>query len=100
MGDIIAVDVGSPLAPASELNSLLSITGQLTSILTVRNAQQQIKTLGRKDILITPDLKDISSVAFDRSREAVGVGYAAAEGQRASTRVASAKFLSSRGVSE
>ncbi len=79
---IIAVDVGSPLTPASELNSLLSITGQLTTILTVRNAQQQIKTLGRRDILITPDLGDISSIAFDRSREAVTIGYAAAQDKR------------------
>ena len=79
---IIAVDVGAPLAPASELNSLLSITGQLTTILTVRNAQQQIKTLGRRDILITPDLRDLSSLAFARSREAVTIGYAAAEGKR------------------
>ncbi|MDS4069437.1 MAG: patatin-like phospholipase family protein [Candidatus Competibacter sp.] len=80
---IIAVDVGSPLAPASELTSVLSITGQLTTILTVRNAQQQIKTLGRRDILITPDLGDISSIAFDRSREAVTIGYAAANDKRA-----------------
>ena len=79
---IIAVDVGAPLAPASQLTSVLSITEQLTTILTVRNAQQQIKTLGRKDILITPDLKDISSVDFDRSQEAVGVGYAAAQVKR------------------
>ncbi|MDG4551511.1 MAG: patatin-like phospholipase family protein [Candidatus Contendobacter sp.] len=79
---IIVVDVGSPLAPASELNSLLSITGQLTTILTVRNAQQQIKTLGRRDILITPDLGDLSSLAFDRSREAVAIGYAAAQDKR------------------
>ncbi|MFZ1643863.1 MAG: patatin-like phospholipase family protein, partial [Candidatus Contendobacter sp.] len=79
---IIVVDVGSPLAPASELNSLLSITGQLTTILTVRNAQQQIKTLGRRDILITPDLGDISSIAFDRSQEAVTIGYAAAQDKR------------------
>jgi NTE family protein len=79
---IIVVDVGSPLAPASELNSLLSITGQLTTILTVRNAQQQIKTLGRRDILITPDLGDISSIAFARSQEAVTIGYAAANDKR------------------
>ncbi len=37
---VIAVDVGSPLAPASELTSLLSITGQLTTILTVRNTNE------------------------------------------------------------
>ncbi len=79
---IIAVDVGAPLAPASELTSILSVTNQLTSILTVRNAQEQIKTLGRKDILITPDLKDISSIDFDRASEAVQIGYAAAETQR------------------
>lgn len=79
---IIAVDVGAPLAPASELTSVLSITNQLTSILTVRNAQQQMKTLGRKDILITPDLKDISSIDFERSPEAIKIGYAAAETQR------------------
>lgn len=79
---IIAVDVGSPLAPASELTSVLSITGQLTTILTVRNAQQQIKTLGRRDILIAPDLGDISSIAFDRSQEAVTIGYAAAQDKR------------------
>jgi NTE family protein len=79
---IIAVDVGAPLAPASELTSILSITNQLTSILTVRNAQQQINTLGRKDILITPDLKDISSIDFNRAPEAVHIGYAAAESQR------------------
>ena len=80
---VIAVDVGSPLAPASELTSLLSITGQLTTILTVRNTNEQIKTLKRSDVLITPQLKDIGSIDFDRSPEAVEIGYAAAEAQRA-----------------
>ncbi len=79
---IIAVDVGAPLAPASELTSVLSITEQLTTILTVRNVQEQLKTLGRKDILITPDLKNISSIDFERSQEAVSVGYAAAQAKR------------------
>lgn len=80
---IIAVDVGAPLAPASELTSVLSVTNQLTSILTVRNVQEQIQTLRPTDILIVPDLQDISSIAFHRSPEAVAVGYAAAETQRA-----------------
>lgn len=80
---IIVVDVGSPLTPASELNSLLAITGQLTSILTVRNVQQQLKTLGPRDILITPALGNFSSLAFDRSGEAIAIGYAAANDQRA-----------------
>ena len=79
---VIAVDVGAPLAPADKLTSVLAITDQLTTILTVRNAQQQIKTLGRHDILITPDLKDITSLDFDRSQETINVGYTAAADQR------------------
>jgi NTE family protein len=79
---IIAVDVGAPLAPASELTSVLSITAQLTTILTVRNTEQQLKTLGTKDFRITPNLGDLSSIDFDRSAEAIQIGYAAAQTQR------------------
>ncbi len=79
---IIAVDVGAPLAPTSELTSVLSITNQLTTILTVRNVEQQVKTLGSKDVLIVPDLKDLGSIDFDRSPEAVIIGYDAAQTKR------------------
>ena len=79
---IIAVDVGAPLAPASELNSVLSVTNQLTTILTVRNVVEQVKTLGKKDVLITPDLQDVSSLSFDRSPEAVRFGEIAARGKQ------------------
>jgi len=79
---IIAVDVGAPLAPASELTSVLSVTNQLTTILTVRNVLEQIKTLGKKDILITPNLQDISSIDFDRSQDAIRFGYIAAQSNK------------------
>ncbi len=79
---IIAVDVGAPLAPTNELTSVLSITNQLTTILTVRNVEQQVKTLGNEDVLIVPDLKDLSSTDFDRSPEAVIIGYDAAQTKR------------------
>jgi NTE family protein len=79
---IIAVDVGAPLAPASELTSVLSVTNQLTSILTVRNVEEQIQTLSPTDLLIVPELGDLSSIAFNRSPEAVAIGYAAAATQR------------------
>ena len=79
---IIAVDVGAPLAPASELTSVLSITEQLTTILTVRNVEQQRKTLGPKDLWITPDLKDITSIDFDRAAEAEQFGTVAAQAHR------------------
>ena len=79
---IIAVDVGAPLAPDSELSSVLSVTNQLTTILTVRNVVEQIRTLGKKDILITPNLHDVSSLSFDRSPEAVHFGTIAAQGRQ------------------
>ncbi|MBK9952961.1 MAG: hypothetical protein IPP10_16105 [Candidatus Competibacteraceae bacterium] len=76
------MDVGAPLAPTNELTSVLSITNQLTTILTVRNVEQQVKTLGNKDVLIVPDLKDLGSTDFDRSPEAVIIGYDAAQASR------------------
>jgi NTE family protein len=79
---VIAVEVGAPLAPTSELTSVLSVTNQLTTILTVRNVVEQVKTLGKKDILITPNLHDVSSLNFDRSAEAVRFGTIAAQGQQ------------------
>jgi NTE family protein len=79
---VIAVDVGAPLAPAGELNSFLSVTNQLTTILTVRNVVEQIKTLGKQDILITPDLQNVSSIDFDRFPDAFRFGYIAAQGKK------------------
>ncbi|NJM12355.1 MAG: BamA/TamA family outer membrane protein [Synechococcaceae cyanobacterium SM1_2_3] len=80
---LIVVNVGAPMAKADELTSVLSITNQLTAILTERNVTAQIKTLGRNDILLVPDLKDITSINFERSPEAVTIGYATAEARRA-----------------
>ncbi len=78
---VIAVEVGAPLAPANELTSVLSVANQLTTILTVRNVVEQINTLGKKDILITPDLRDVSSIDFHRFPDAVRFGVIAAQGQ-------------------
>jgi NTE family protein len=79
---IIAVNVGAPLSPADQLTSVLSVTEQLTNFLTVGNTNQQLRTLGRKDVLIVPDLKDLSSIDFERAAEAVTIGYAAAQTKR------------------
>lgn len=80
---IIAVDVGAPLVPTEDLTSVLSITEQLTGFLTVRNTRVQLATLGPRDILITPDLKGISSIDFEKFADAVAVGYAAAKAKLA-----------------
>jgi len=78
---VIAIDISSPYQPAEEVNSLLSITEQLTSILTRTNVERQIETLTDRDVLIVPPLGDISSSDFKRSDEAIAIGLAAAQAQ-------------------
>ncbi|MBW2506662.1 MAG: patatin-like phospholipase family protein, partial [Deltaproteobacteria bacterium] len=79
---VIAVDISTPLKKREELTSAVSITGQLTGILTRRNTEAQIAILSGKDILIVPDLTGISSADFNESLAAIPKGKAAAEQQR------------------
>jgi NTE family protein len=76
---VIAVDISTPMKERDELTSVLAVTDQITSILTRRNTDIQIKSLGDGDIFIRPDLGDISTASFDRAGEAVPIGVAAAE---------------------
>ncbi len=79
---IIAIDISSPYMPAEDVNNLFQITRQLTSIMTRANADRQIATLTERDILIVPDLGDITSSDFGRAPEAVTKGLKAADTQR------------------
>lgn len=76
---VIAVDISTPLKKREQLTSTLSITGQLTGILTRRNTEEQIATLTANDVFIVPDLGDITNSSFDRADEAIPKGVAAAE---------------------
>ena len=79
---VIAVDISTPLMKPEEVRNVLAITQQLTSIMTRSNTEAQIASLGKGDVLIVPDLGDISSADFARSAEAVQRGQSAAEAQR------------------
>lgn len=74
---VIAVDVGTPLAPREELGSVVQITNQVATILTNAGAAEQRQALQAGDVLITPDLGSLSATDFERSIEAVLVGEAA-----------------------
>jgi len=76
---VIAVDISTPLQDRDELISVLAVTDQITSILTRRNTDIQIKSLGDGDIFINPDLGDITTASFGRAAEAVPIGVKAAE---------------------
>jgi len=75
---VIAVDIGTPLLERKEITSLLSVSDQLTRILTVNNVNQSRKELTEDDVLITPDLGTITTADFDRLTEAAAAGEAAA----------------------
>jgi NTE family protein len=75
---IIAVNVGTPLAPESELTSAIGVAQQMLQILTEQNVQRSLKELGPADILIAPDLTGISFMNFSRSEAAMAAGERAA----------------------
>ncbi len=77
---VIAVDVGTKLAGEEEITNALAIVYQMSGLLTVHNTNEQIKSLGIDDVLISPDLGDkISSADFKKLDVAIPLGYAATE---------------------
>ncbi len=76
---VIAVDVGTGLLKQEDIKSVLSVVDQLTRILTVRNVEAQLATLTDRDLLIRPDLGDVTSSEFKRADEAIAAGRQAAE---------------------
>lgn len=61
---IIAVDITDPLMDTDDLREAFSVVGQLTTLLTRRNTEQQLGLLGQQDILIRPDLQGHTSADF------------------------------------
>lgn len=61
---IIAVDITDPLMDTDDLREAFSVVGQLTTLLTRRNTEQQLDLLGERDILIRPDLRGHTSADF------------------------------------
>ena len=74
---VIVVDVSAPLYKKEEIKSGIDVTGQLTTILTRRIADIQIKTMKKDDVLIVPGEQDISSSDFDKYPELIKAGEVA-----------------------
>jgi NTE family protein len=72
---IIAVDISSPLPPqGTEFGSFAAIINHLNSLLTVNNVNRDRALIGPSDLLIEPDLGDITFISFDRVEEAARIG--------------------------
>jgi NTE family protein len=75
---IIAVNVGSPLLEEREITSAVGVANQMLQILTNQNVAQSLRELRSVDVLIDPDLGNISFMDFSRFEEAMRSGERAA----------------------
>lgn len=75
---IIAVNISTPPLKRSELTSALAVSLQLVNFLGKQTVDQQIKSMGPNDVLIEPDLGNISAASFERSKDAIRIGEDAA----------------------
>jgi NTE family protein len=75
---IIVVDVSAPLSAKEDIKSGIDVTGQLTTIMTRRIGDIELKTLKGNDVLITPGEKDISSSDFEKYEKLIKAGVRAA----------------------
>src|SRR5262245_58566713 len=75
---IIAVNIGTPPLKREEVTSTFTVGVQLINFLGKANVERQLRSLGPRDILIAPDLGDISAGSFERSADAIRVGEEAA----------------------
>ncbi len=79
---VIAVNIGTPLASRSQLSSIVGYASQMLNILTEQNVRAQLGTLGPKDVLISPDLGDLTFIDFGKAPEFIDLGVKAAEAVR------------------
>ncbi|HEX9876838.1 MAG TPA: patatin-like phospholipase family protein [Gammaproteobacteria bacterium] len=76
---IIAVDVSAPLLPREELDSVLDVTAQLTTLLTSYGVREQREKLRDRDILLVAELdREFGSTTFASMAETIPFGYALA----------------------
>lgn len=79
MQRMVVVDVGSKLLGADGLTNPAVILDQMITALMTEKTERSLATLDADDVLIRPDLGDITSGQFNRTTEAVAVGERAAE---------------------
>ena len=72
---VIAVDVSSPMRTRDQLGNVLGIVGQLTSMLSRLNVEEQIP---RADVLLDPELGELDGGDYTKAREFVAIGEAEA----------------------
>jgi NTE family protein len=75
---IIAVNISTPPLEREQITSALSIVGQLINFLGKERVDKQLAGLSKRDVLIEPELGNISAGSFERMPEAIKIGETAA----------------------
>ena len=83
---IIAVNISTPPLKREELSSALSVSLQLVNFLGKHTVDEQLRSLTGRDVLIRPDLGNITAGDFDRAADAIRVGEQAARAMADSLR--------------
>jgi len=71
---IIAIDISTPFNMKLKIDSYLSVMGQLTNILMRKNVEDIIDTLKDNEILITPDLGNLTPLDADKYPLIISIG--------------------------
>ncbi|MBE9609191.1 patatin-like phospholipase family protein [Chitinilyticum piscinae] len=77
---IIAVNVGTQPLKREELRNIFNIADQYTRLMMEQNVKPQLASLGERDVLISPELGELSSTDFDKSVQLIARGEVAARG--------------------
>lgn len=76
---VIAVDVGGPRRQREEIGNVLAMLDQIASLVTFKNTEAEIATLGPRDLLIVPPLeREVLASDFGKMPTAVAIGRRAA----------------------
>jgi NTE family protein len=83
---VIGVDITSPLRKKEELGNILTRIDQVTSLLTNANKQEDMNAVVPRDVIIVPELGDITFSDFAKAGETIKRGEAAARAAEAKLR--------------
>ena len=71
---VIGVDISSPLDASRDLGNLLARLDQTTSLLTAGNVELDKAAMRPQDVLLVPEMKEITFSDFDKAPEAIAAG--------------------------
>lgn len=71
---VIAVDIGTPLKRADELDSMAAVSSQMIRLMMARNVDQQKASLRASDVLLEPELGPLSFTDFGAMEQGVAAG--------------------------